>query len=96
MDMNDKKNSPAFQAFQNSGFVDLFNTQLLNPITYAHPDNNMVRDGEKPATLDYIMIKEKRKGTVSIKRMGMESLKTEKGINFSDHEALFAALEIFV
>ena len=87
------------QLFKFSKKPDLwifFNTQLLNPITYAHPDNNMVKDGEKPATLDYIMIKERRKGTVSIKRMGMESLKTEKGINFSDHEALFATLEIFV
>ena len=104
MDMNDKKRTkenrltPAFKSFKRTGFVDLFNFQLMNPITYGHPDNNMVGEGEEPATLDYIMIKESLKDDISrvhIKEMKMETLKTDGGISFSDHEALSATFDIF-
>ena len=104
MDMNDKKRTkenrltPAFKSFKRTSFVDLFNFQLMNPITYGHPDNNMVGEGEEPATLDYIMIKESLKDDISrvhIKEMKMETLKTDGGISFSDHEALSATFDIF-
>ena len=103
MDMNDKKRTkenrltPAFKSFKRTGFVDLFNFQLMNPITYGHPDNNMVAEGEESATLDYIMIKEclKDELVVTIKEMKMETLKTDGGISFSDHEALSATFDIF-
>ena len=95
MDMNDHKLTPAFRAFKKCGFLDLFNTKLKNPITFAHPDNNMVAKTEKPATLDYILIKDNMNEMVTIKEMKMETLKTDGGISFSDHESLSATLEIF-
>ena len=78
MDMNDKKMTPAFRTFKRAGFVDLFNAKLENPITFAHPDNNIVGENEEPATLDYIMIKDDLddNGIVTIKEMKMETLKT--------------------
>ena len=95
MDMNDQKISRPFRAFKRCGFADLFNSNLKNPITFAHPDNNMVSKTEKPATLDYIMIKDNMNEMVTIKEMKMETLKTDGGISFSDHESLFATFEIF-
>ena len=96
MDMNDHKLTPAFRAFKKCGFLDLFNTNLKNPITFAHPDNNMVAKTEKPATLDYIMIKENMNEMLTIKEMKMETLKTDSGVSFSDHEALSATFEVFI
>ena len=98
MDMNDKKMTPVFKTFKRAGFVDLFNAKLKNPITFAHPDNNVVGENEEPATLDYIMIKEAlmKNGIATIKEMKMETLKTDSGISFSDHETLSASFEVFI